>query len=87
MSVAVALREIGVRLTGRRRVHGVERFEELAIQRQGIRLDELERVVRLRRDVDTHNLEARTRVPQRGTSSTAEKIKQPRSFDTSTCLS
>ena len=49
--------------------------DEVVIERQRVSLDELERVVRLRIDVDTYHIKPGSVVAHRGSTRTAEQIK------------
>jgi len=56
-------------------VNCVERPYKLRIEPHRVGLDERKRIVRLRYDIHTYDLEARSTVPDTGPSSTAKKIK------------
>jgi hypothetical protein len=65
-------------------VHGVECFGDVPRLRNLKRVtsDELERVVRLRVDIDADDIEASAVVANRATASTAEQVEQSRPLAT-----
>ena len=59
-------------------MNGIKRGDELWVKRKSVGLDELERIVRLGRDIDSDNAEASPTVTYACATSATEKIKQPR---------
>ena len=55
---------------------GVKGGDETPFQREGVRLDEGEGIVRLRVNINSNNLESSAAVPSRGPPGTTEKIKK-----------
>lgn len=76
MPVAVAFSEVGIRLTRRGSVNGVERSEELRVEGQRVSLDEFKWIVWLGVDVDANNAESGHAVPHAGAASATEEIKE-----------
>jgi len=63
MAVAVPLGEVGIRLTGRRGMHGVKGFEKIYREREGVGVNKFKRKMRLRLNINSSNLEPRAGVP------------------------
>ena len=76
VSIPVALGQIRIGLAGRRRMNSIERRYKRWIESHGVGLNECKRVVWLRYDVHTYNLEASSAVANAGAPSATEKIKQ-----------
>jgi hypothetical protein len=76
VSIPVTLGQIRIGLARRRCMNRIERGYKRGIESHGIGLDECKRVVWLRYDVHTYNLEAGSAVSQAGAPSATEKIKQ-----------
>src|SRR5580658_2439386 len=76
--IAIAFGEVGIRLARRRRMNGIERRDEFAIERERIGLDKSKRIVRLRRDIDAHHLEPRSMISDACTSRAAKQIQEPK---------
>ena len=77
MRIPVSFGEIGVCLTRRRGVNGVKRSNEPRVEREGICLNERERIMWLWIYIHANNLEARFAVTNTSAASTTKKIKQP----------
>ncbi len=76
MPVAIAFSEVGVGMTRRRSVNGVERSEELRVESKRVSLDEFKRIVWLGVDIHADNAESGHAVPDAGAASATEKIKE-----------
>ena len=74
MRVPVPLGKVGICLTRRGSVKGIELRHEFRGERQGIGLNERKRIVRLRLDVDANNLKSGTTVADACAARAAEKV-------------
>ena len=75
MRVPVSLRQIGIRLTWRRCVNGVKRYDERWVERKRISLNERQRVMRLGINIYPDNLESCPAVADARAARTAEEVE------------